>query len=281
MSRLDLLAGIAHMPEGGGVDLATTQGTEVATGASATNGVFGSWVELIAANHADTNMIKLGWKPQIATSRRCHVNIGIGAAGSERIIVEGISFNAVPGAAFQTIPCRIPRGARVAVQAGSDQDWQIYYMSAETWHERGIGNGYLADSTYVSGGSDVTATDSITLPTADNSWGAWSQLSSATAKDGDEVYLFVSTEGRTGGEGAENCIFQLGIGAAGSEVAIGEPSMAYLASWDDYPDPCVWRIKTRVPAGSRLAVRAQSDNIVAHTAYTLTCMWSMYNAGEY
>lgn len=101
-----------------GADLATSHGTAVVSSGSVNTK--GSWVQLVAASEITTKWLIVA--PQITgTARNFAVDIGVGGAGSEQVILSNLKYvNASLGILIGPFPFSIPAGSRVAVRAASD-----------------------------------------------------------------------------------------------------------------------------------------------------------------
>ncbi len=107
--------------------------------------------------------------------------------------------------------------------------------------------------------------------TAANTKGAWVQLVAATPADTS----FVLIEGNLDVRGAAivtQAAFDIGIGAGGSEVVLA-PNL-YLSNPFTQSTDCCIAIPLQIPAGTRIAARAQGDST---TVFTITTKLSLYD----
>jgi hypothetical protein len=104
----------------------------------------------------------------------------------------------------------------------------------------------------------------VSNPATANAYGSWAQIVAATSEDS----LLTSVTFAPATSGSPNT-YQLGIGAAGSEVAILEcPILPF-----DKVGPIT--INFKVPAGSRLAARSKSTQATVHNAYVGVSMYPL------
>lgn len=257
----------------GSFDTATSLGVSVTPG----NAAWGSWTEVIASNQASTNRLLLSIKPNLVWNNDAEANywyylrVGVGTAGSEVQIGDVIPIWGSRGWMTLELDVTVNVGQRVAISM-SGENTGAAIVVATTWYQAGAGCREVTDSTYTVTGGPTAPTTAISAPTADNTWSAWTQLVTTT-QDADELMLFLQTEGRTGGEGHENKLFQIGKGAAGSETPVltfGHYNSSYQGAFH-IP---YFVLPMGVVAGDRISIRWQSDTITTHTAYTTNAMFA-------
>jgi len=107
-------------------------------------------------------------------------------------------------------------------------------------------------------GVDYTnsAYTSFSNPNGNNGWQPWNQLTASCPMDVDEIIFFAGVEYYQ-----NTSLYELGVGAAGSEIVIAGPILASNYSNGTLNAPsCVVRFKVKIPAGQRLAWRVQMSN---------------------
>lgn len=104
-----------------GADTATSAGTPL-TAATATN-TKGAWTEIVASTTDPIRLlIPFPSKPAGTANSGANglIDIGIGPAGSEVVILSNLRFESYSSEVFVTIhpwaPCRIPVGSRIAAR---------------------------------------------------------------------------------------------------------------------------------------------------------------------
>lgn len=223
---------------------ATTTGVVVT--ASATPHTPGAWTELVASLSADVGFgyFLAGGIAANNVNTASIVSIAVGAAGSE---VELFSFACGGTGTPPGVPVFIPRGSRVSARIQSlvvsktaTVYWLLYPPRLDS----------LPSSKLVTMGLDLGAS----LGTAFGTSSAWAQVTAATAQPFRGLAIVVSVA--TTGAASAFPLFRVGVGAAGSEVSVGEwylqsSSTEALSTFASLPVPPVMR---HIPAGSRLAV---------------------------
>lgn len=230
------------------------------TGAANTKG---SWSQVIAATTSEINMIYLSLTAGTfasATNTSCLVDIGIGAAASEVVIVPNIALGyrvITLNTCFYAFPVNIPLGSRVAVR-GQGAEASKGIAVEMTFAQ--LPNGRKAPTSIIDMGTDTATSKGVTVsnPGSNNTKGSWTQIIAATAEPFDA--LIVGAQGAAGtaftasGEG----LVDIGYGASGAEVKLVE-NLKIQSSVSEQihliPHPLI--IPCRLPAGTRLAARYQ------------------------
>jgi hypothetical protein len=244
-----------------GIDTATSKGTTIVGHDNAHTK--GSWVQLSAAITFDASgiIINIPWTDTYSYL----VDIGIGGEGSELVLISNIlshcnSDNAKTrgqkGSYF--FPVHIPKGTRVSARCQSSVGAKslevILYL---------VSGGFTSNAPYniVSTFGDTAASTTGTAVDpggSANTKGSWVQFSASCSFALREVIIAVTASGNSYGR----LLMDIGIGGGGSEVVI-------ISNWAIYHQydsqtryPCVSPLLPfSVPAGSRIAVRCQNDNI--------------------
>ncbi len=259
--------------QSGNFDAATSLGVSVTPGSAA----WGSWTQVIASNQANTNRLLISIKPDFVWNNGNEANywyylrVGVGAAGAETQIGDIIPIYGSRGWMTIELDVTVDAGQRVAVSMSGESTLAAIVI-ATTWYQGGVGCRKVTDSTYTVTGGPTAPTTAIVAPTLDNTWGGWTQIVTAT-QDADELLLFLQTEGRTGGEGHENKLFQIGKGAAGAETPVLTFGQ-YNSSYQENFNVPFFIIPCDIVAGDRVSIRWQSDAIATHTPYTTNMMFA-------
>lgn len=236
------------------VDPLTASSDATAVAGSATANVKGAWVEVSASWPGYGGVAFTG-----QLSFYDHLfDIAVGALGSEVVIAEnlylghGSTMRLMP---LYTLPISINAGERVSVrvQAGfASLVPNVFVYSAPVQKVLGRCTTYGAD-TADSGGVSVDPGSTA------NTKGAWHEIAASTTND---IKALILTLGNAGDSSRTTCKFlvDVGIGAAGSEQVIISNYGAAARSEHDCVLPQVSQlIDVSIPAGSRIAVRAQCD----------------------
>lgn len=229
---------------------------------SATANVKGAWVEFSAAAPFDAAGFFISFGPAGISVADYLVDVGVGAAGSEQVILSNLlgsvaNFN-VGGEVF--IPLPIKAGERVAVRLqSSDASLGVpvlmQLVAGDFFSQLGLGRAttYGADTTD-SGGTvcDPGATA--------NTKGAWTEIIAALTNPIKYLVVCVGTRNNGVINAANETLFDIGVGAAGSEQIIVADTYTYASTGMDMFLPCYFGKHVSVKAGERLAIRSQSTN---------------------
>lgn len=241
-----------------------TGSTGILVASSATINTKGSWVQLIASTSYDACavLVSLNGFPGTHTCTWL-VDIGIGASGSEQVIVSNLMLQSVgagAGVAQVFFPLAIPAGTRISARSQStaasnsvavDVD---LFDGAFTQMEGAAGVDAIGVSTSTSLGTALTAG-------AANTKGSYAQLTAATSRDYIGFFGIIDLQNSTAAN--QDCwLFDIAIGASGSEQVIipnidlsaltvsGFPATYFPVTIPFFPIP--------IPSGTRIAARTQS-----------------------
>lgn len=239
---------------------ASTTGTTLTSGAANTKG---SWTQLTASLASDCCYIGIHTDPGASTSSDQYaVDIGIGTAGSEVVIINNliVDFSATSGPLYAFLfPVCIPAGTRVAARcqciAASDvMDAFITLYDGSFTQIEGFAGvdsiGFLTASTI---GTAITASNSANVK------GSYSQFIASTSKDYAGFVIAPDTNNALIAASAHFFI-DISIGAAGSEqIIIPDLYMvrSHASGRCEPENTGIYWIP--VPSGTRMAARCQSN----------------------
>jgi hypothetical protein len=212
----------------------------------------GAWQQLIASTSAQGSWLHVACTSfnTLATDTASLVDIAIGASGSEVPIVSNVAVGGASNTYF-TFPVQIPSGSRVSariqsvVTGGKTGGVTVYVVDA---------GDYALSPTSV----DVIGTDTATSKGTDftGSSGTWVEATASTAQRYRAVSIVTSLHDADVAT-INNTVADVGVGAAGSEVAFGNLRFSTNANEliaVSQPNPIDPHGRD-IPAGSRLAVR--------------------------
>ena len=233
------------LPVSAGYVSASSLGTTVASGAS---GVAGSWVQLSASLPQDAMGFYVSTTNVNAGAFK--VEIGIGALTFEVSLGEvTVSLNSAYVNNFVPIP--LPAGARISARSsgGNLDNCAVHIIPVRGYSiDRLCANGVLLNWSNANG---LGAIDPG--PTA-NTKGAWTQLTTSTARDVMGYTLMFDIKGNAGGIWGVD----VGIGATGFEIEILQSLSVASEGFRNAARPSiVGPIWTPIPAGSVISVRCQ------------------------
>ena len=214
-----------------------------------------AWTELIASTPFDSfGIVVQGGMVNIGS-----FDIGVGAAGYEQIIISDFyqGFR-LSGSKTMYFPIAIPAGSRIAARYQSVQIAIVPKMNVFLC-QGDVNRTFSQIVTYgfVSGTSKgLTVDPGTTL----NTKGTWNEIVASTVKDIKAIAIIIGDQAYSRGNAQIDWLIDIGIGAAGYEnVFIPDWWARYNYSSSAIPiepanSPWFW---LPIPAGSRLAVRAQ------------------------
>jgi hypothetical protein len=268
--------GLAFMPKGykSCEDVGTVSGSSRGTGFTIKWGSKGSWTQLIASTAKDAYGLLIFMENANLSADtagfRLLVDIGTGASGSETVLIANLLFGDCTYAYHEKYLCfvRIPAGTRISVRsrgnAGLDKTGYIQILLLEnpvSSNEFPPGRvfPFAVGSRIETLGADEsnirgTAVQSGTA----NTKGSYAAFSTSTSRR--TLWLIFAALNGTGG----NWLFDIAVGAAGSEVVIIPNIWACVGGVTNSVEVQVYQFPVNIPAGSRLSVRAQSDTASAY-----------------
>ena len=240
-----------------------TRGT-VLTGSASTN-TKSSWVELDASTATDSSGL-IVYVRQAASSvlgSGMMVDIGIGAASSEEVLVESLKINLGAQAGDSIFswyfPIAIAEGERLSARvqcSEASQNANVYVQLIDASFKA---QSMAASVVAIGDNTGTTNGTTIDPGASSNTKGAWTEIVASSADDlyGFNYSLGTNNNATTGG--TVGFWVDFGIGSSGNEEIIaGDMGMcmnnreqaAYDSHYLDIP----------IPAGSRIAVRGQSSS---------------------
>lgn len=257
MPTMPSLRGGTRIEAAGMLTSGTTGATIIPTNASAN--VKGAWTQLIAATAFEAQGFYVSFRGVVA-AQDVLFDIGIGGAGSEQVIVSNMAFSqqTLRVAAGIYIPLAVPKASRLSVRAqgttggGNAISIAFYPVAAGLKNAEGFSRAVnMGANTADSGGTSVDPGGSA------NTKGAWSQLTAATPFDIQWLVVCITNQNNSATTTAIFAI-DIGIGAGGSEVVVIPDLFTVVDSGIDTPEPQYYSFPVSIPAGSRVAARAQT-----------------------
>lgn len=236
----------------------TTGGGNITAGSA---NVKGAWGELIAATSQRISSLLVVIGNGSGTARDFRIDLGIGASGSEVVLVPDLLYSVASdvGPSTYSLPVRIPQGSRIAgrVQcsfASATCNVAIYGVSQGFAGAPGFGQVtcYGIPGTDDSGGTEYDPGASV------NTKAGWAQVDAATAKPVKQMLVVIGNLRNNNLVGKYFWSLDVGVGAALSELVI-IPDLWFLCDTpsDSRAPAAFGPFPCDIPAGTRLAVRAQ------------------------
>lgn len=241
-----------------GMNTGTTAPTSVTAGASNAKG---SYAQIISSTADDANGFYV-WIATGTSSAQFLVDIAIGGAGSEQVIVSNIPVCA-RGNFYQVVYCPIfiPKGTRVAARAQRDLSGTSTITVAVVLLNLGFGQHGIFSRGVAYGANTGTSTGTSIDPGGSaNTKGSYAQLDAAIANPIRALSVIWGAQANSARVDA-SWLVDIAVGAAAAEtVVLGNIPMFC----DDISD-CIMPLATmtfpvNIPAGVRLSARAQSSS---------------------
>jgi hypothetical protein len=243
---------------------ASSLGTAVPTHASANTK--GAWVEFSAAAPFDIAWLLVNIAFRSTAARDALLDIGVGAEGSEQVIISDIQIsNSASIGCWQTglrFPVHIPAGARIAMRSqcstgGTTTLTVVMHAIAGTLGSMPVPHTY---DTYGAAEADSGGA-SVDSGASANTKGAYSQLTAATLHPIRLLWVFVGSQLLNRASGCCTAfIIDVSIGDAGSEIVVVEDMLVDNNSITDLLTPVAFGpFIVDIPAGLRLSARAAGN----------------------
>jgi hypothetical protein len=222
-----------------------------------------SWEEVIASTKYNSDYIYIA-KRHGNTSKTYLLDIGIGAAGSESVLIGDI-LTSLPATynygsqGWLTFPFRVPRGSRISarVQASSGGGGYQIYLGL-------LGSGFLTPGGYNKvinyGITSLGATHGTQYDPGATAWtrGSWLEIVPSLSHDIKGFFLAICKRNRTSLHAHWD--IYTGLGSAGSEVDIGPMLLVGTAySSCDINVPYSMFYPIHLKAGSRISISAMCN----------------------
>jgi hypothetical protein len=250
-----------QLAENAGANTGASTGTTVT--ANGSGNTKGSYAQLIASTAFSSQMLMLIFDTPNSGTRDFLVDIAIGGAGSEQIIISNLLVspavdNTFMGAIFQ-FAVNIPAGTRIAARCQSSTGSSNLKVTIQLFGA-GLATGEIGSTvdTYGENTSDSGGT-AIDPGGSANTKGSYTQITASTNKS--HRYLTIAFGNRLNGTMTSGSwLVDIAIGGAGSEVVIiSNLNLHAVSTADGITPQVITRIPVNIPAGTRIAVRAQSS----------------------
>jgi len=243
-----------------GVDTATSEPLTVVTGGAAHTK--GSWVEVCSSIPKDVCEVQIVIHNGHADAF-LH-DLGIGAAGSEQVIIANIPRQASPTAVYgiaavYRFPIGLPAGERLAIRVQSDYDGsRNSHVSALLISGSFLSKRPAASKVFTYGANTAdSGGTSVAAPSTANTKGPYVEFSSGVEADLCGIMVAVADDTNTN-RSEYYWLLDVAIGEAGSEQNVVE-NLCFFAHFN--PDivhpPTSGFLPVCIPKNSRLSVRVQ------------------------
>jgi len=224
----------------------------------ATPHVLTAYTEIVASlsQNVQTLMIQIGVNSQNGVNTSCLMNIAVGGAGSETVVVANLDVGMkAQGFTNQiTIPIRLDKGTRVAFNIQSTPASKAYlFKFVFGKNDKKMRNLQSYVDTYGADTANSRGTQ-VSTPDSTNTKGSYSEITASTNRAYQGFFITVGGYDNTaisaGGQGID-----IAIGTAGNEVVIAENIITVTNTSEavDLPVPPLYR--KPIPAGTRISAR--------------------------
>ena len=238
-----------------GADTAASEGTDHTTGGSAHTK--SSWAEIVASTGFEANWVIVQIIGTAAGHNGYLVDIGIGAASSETVLIANLPMVSRSYRSSRTfaIPVNVPSGSRLSIRASaSGGGSRVFEYIVRISDAPNFGLSYVETI-----GADTSATKGTEVDPGGsaNTKGSYAQLIASTSDDIDALMVMTGPNNITSITGTPDHLVDIAVGAAASEsVVIGDSvhgqnnnEYFFISSPQLYP--------VEIASGSRIAARAQ------------------------
>jgi hypothetical protein len=222
----------------------------------------GSWIELVSSSPIDADGFYLQLEA-LGTSRDHLVDIGIGAAGSEVVIVPNFQFSTGTGPSGIEevyIPLPIPAGTRIAARSQATAGSQsvgvlLQLVQGELYRAMRCSRATAYGSNTADSGGVVVDPGAVA-----HTKGSWAEIHSGITNPIRYAILCIGNRANTGVGAFTQHLMDFGIGGAGAEVVLLDDQVVMADQTTDRLGPHVFARHVSIPAGTRLAARSQCSN---------------------
>jgi hypothetical protein len=239
---------------------------------------YGAWTQLVASTAIDACWICIRIQPTQTTSPRALTNIGVGSGGNEIAIFKDLYASGLTFGYSNIdywLPCSIPAGTRISAQCCQSAAADANNITVILYDGSFTPDGFSGvDSFGVTVGS--CSVNDIDPGSSANVKGAWTQIIASTSRD------YCGLIYATGQNSTDNFSFagpggiDVAIGGSGSEQVIladmGLCKVYSFAATSAYAH----FVDVEIPAGTRIAARAQQGNTSSGTRVAGLALYGVY-----
>jgi hypothetical protein len=196
------------------------------------------------------------------------MDVGIGAAGSEQVIVSDLLVGGAPltanfspyiGREFW-LPLFIPQGSAVSVRIASQRTAATFKLVGWWYGGSSDPPPWRVASKITTYGVGTVPNGTVVVPGTSTAQGSWTQITAATTRDHFGVFPSFQISGTI--MTLKHILVGLGLGGAGAEQTFqGGSGYAYMTTAAEEvigPFNNVFPVYDSIPAGTRLVARASN-----------------------
>lgn len=242
-----------------GVDIGTTLASSIGTviTASGSANTKGSWSQLVASTTSNSNFALF-----MITSNNLNaqwlVDLGVGTAGNEKVVISNLLFSSSPLTSLNVtlgFPLSIAKGARVAARVQGTSGGSSIFTSMITtvgaWAFPSFASSFQTYGAVTASTSGTTIDPGAVI----NTKGSYTQITAATTKSCKGLLVCIGNRNNVA-QSLYRWLVDIAIGAGGSEKVI-VPNFQLASGISRSITPYLFFVPVTIPAGTRLAARAQ------------------------
>ena len=229
----------------GGASRVDNSGSVTVT-SGATANTFGGWTQLVASTTSESSLVIIGFRSSDNVTSGL-LSIGIGASGSETVIIPNIfvSGSGYSQEAFFNLPITIPKGSRLSAKT-STTTASIGCVVQVITYARSFTSEHACE-TWTDYGTNLANSSGTTIAVGTG----WTQVVASTANEIRDAVLMLGADGAS--QAATS--FDLAIGAAGSETIILSGLQGVQRVQCPTLNPYSLNVPFNIPKGTRIAAR--------------------------
>lgn len=244
--------------EQGGFDATTTLLTTISASGA---GSEGSWSEVIASTDADADTIYVFFYLSSGGGAvdEVSIDIGIGAASSEQVLIENIPFSGrlitTGEIDVMSFPVQVPASSRISARANADS---AVVMGVGIMLFKGGEKSYSFSGAKGFGISAAFGGTAVDSGGTANTKGSWTELDASTSDTIRGFWLHLGHNENLTVNVATGDFTDIGIGGAGSEQAIVTNHFQIVNTTES--PLCSVFYDIEIPAGTRISARRQCSD---------------------
>jgi hypothetical protein len=250
--------GLFELVSTGFVDTATSNIILAIVTASATPHVKGAWVELVPSTTGDIHLLEVATTGSATSTSATStlMDIGIGAAASETVIVPNVPMGYRRDLMVYSIPILIPSGSRIALRCQSAVGSKNPTVFARGYRST---NGVIPAPYCTTYGADTATSLGVAITAGStNTKTAWTEITSATTERLGGIVVGLQANGSSAVANG-SVLVDIGVGAAASETVVVPNIYVALTSTEQMGTHSGFCYAVDIPRGARLAVRYQTS----------------------
>ena len=235
----------------------------------------GAWSQVVGSTAYDYSGIIVWFDWSDPSGHEYMVDVGIGAAGSEVVLVPNLSQSRCSTADRLAhtciyLPVRIPKGSRISLRSQSVVSGaQSSFVAVQGI----VGGSPLEISGVDCLGANASLTTGVSVtPGANGTWGSWTTVVDSCPHDIKHLTAHLGSQNRTSGT-QQFWSFQIGVGPVGSEQIIIGTQYTAETTVGIFVPQYTPGIFVDIPYGSRISIRGNKQGAGGNT-----CAFILYGA---